>query len=138
MSTAALPPAMALLRKPLVQGAVGAVLVAAVTLLLPEPARLPLLAGLLWLTVGIYVGMALMDRPGQVRVQALGGLPVAALALLGLRWPWLVAVGWLVHPAWDLLHHADVVRTRIHPVVVPFCISFDVLVAGLAAYVALG
>ena len=123
-------------RRALAGGAVGAALVAAVTLLLPEPARVPLLAGLLWLTVGIYVGMALVDRqPGQVRVQILGGLPVAALALLGVRWPWLVAVGWLVHPAWDLLHHAGVVKTRIHPAVVPFCISFDLLVAGLAAVV---
>lgn len=124
-------------RGAVVRGAVGAVLVAMVTLLLPPDLRLPLLAGLLWLTVGIYVGMALMDGGRAVRVQALGAVPVVALSLLGVRWPLLLAVGWLVHPAWDLLHHAGVVRTRIHPAVVPFCVSFDVLVAGLAAFVVL-
>lgn len=121
----------------LLRGVVGAVLVAVVTFILPEVARLPFLAGLLWLTVGIYLGMAIMDSPDQVRVQILGGVPVMVLLLLAMWWPWLVAVGWLLHPVWDLMHHRRVVKTHIHPAVAPFCLSFDLLVAVLAAFVAL-
>lgn len=120
-------------RKGLLQGAVAAVVVAAVTWLLPGDLRLPWLRGLLWLTVGVYLGMAWMDSPRALRIQASGGLPIAALALASLQWPWLLALAWALHPAWDLLH-LGVVRTRIHPIVVPFCIVFDVLVAALVAW----
>lgn len=125
-------------RRGLWQGGGGAVVVGAVTWLLPEALRLPWLRGLLWLTVGIYLGMAWMDSPRALRVQAIGGLPVAGLALASLVWPALLVVAWALHPIWDLLHHWGIIRTRIHPIVVPFCIVFDALVAGVAAAVMAG
>ncbi len=125
-------------RKPLIQGLIGAVIVTAVTLVLPDPYRLPLLAGLLWLTVGIYVGMGAMHGDRHLRLQALAGLPVMALALLSLWSPWALAVGWLAHPVWDLLHHWGVVKTHVHPSTVGFCIVFDVLIAGLVVALAAG
>ncbi len=113
------------------KGLIAALVVAGVTVALPGTMRLPLLAGLLWLTVGIYLGMALMDSERQTGIQLLGALPVIVLLLLSISTPVLLVVAWLVHPVWDGLHHLGIIRTRIHPATVPFCIVFDVVVAGL-------
>ncbi len=122
----------------MIVGLVAAVVTAAVCLALPPTARMPVLAGLLWLTVGLYIGMALMDTSRNTALEALGGVPVLALATLGLTTsPWFLVAGWLVHPAWDLLHPRPI-QTRIHPWTVPFCIVYDVLVALLVALVATG
>lgn len=127
--------------KALTQGAVGALVTAMLVIALPDTARLHVMAGLLWLTVGIYVGMALVDGPRALRHEALGGLPALVLATLGAVWqPWLLVAAWTLHPAWDLLHlrHRPVVPTKVHPVVVPFCITYDLGLAVLAAVVAAG
>ncbi len=124
--------------RPTTQGLVGAILFTIITWLLPDPLQLPLLAGLLWMTVGIYLGMALMDGSKQVLPQFLGGIPVLALALASLYVPWLLVAAWLVHPIWDSLHHFGVIKTRIHPATVPFCIVFDWLIAATTAAVVLG
>ncbi len=100
---------------------------------LPPFLRLPLLAGLLWLTVGIYVGMALMDNRRSIKVEALGGTPVLVAALLSVAWPWLLVAAWAAHPAWDLLHGKRVIKTKIHPRTVSFCLVYDVFVAVIAA-----
>ncbi len=123
-------------RKAMLQGLVGAILTAAVTFALPEELRLPLLAGLLWLTAGIYVGMGAMHGDKHLRTQAVAGLPIAAGALLSVMSPWFLLAGWLAHPLWDLAHHRGVVKTHIHPATVGFCLVYDVLVAGLVAVVA--
>ncbi len=120
------------------QGLAGAIAVTAVTLVLPEAYRIPWLAGLLWMTVGIYVGMGAMHSDRHMRTEALAGIPVVALALLSLWSPWLLVAGWLAHPAWDLLHEWGVVKTHIHRSTVGFCIVFDVLIGGLVAALAAG
>ncbi len=117
-----------------VQGLIAAILTTAVVLLVPEQARIPILAGLLWLTVGIYLGMALMGGLRHSRTEWLGGLPILALAVGAVWLPWLLIVAWLIHPVWDVLHRGPI-RTPIHPVVVPFCIVYDVAIAGLSAWV---
>ncbi len=124
--------------RPALAGLAAAVITALLTLALPSALRLPLLAGLLWLTVGIYVGMALMDEGRAVRMELVGGIPALALTLLSANWAWLLPLAWLLHPAWDLLHEPGPIATKIHPMTVPFCIVYDVLVAGLAAWVVWG
>jgi hypothetical protein len=85
----------------------------------------------------IYVGFAVFGGAG-VRWLALETLGVglySALAALGLyRTSWWLAVGWLVHPAWDaglhLLGGGSEFAPQWYAVA---CISFDVLVAGYIA-----
>ncbi len=115
-----------------VKGLIAAIVVSGITLALPQDMQLPWLAGLLWLTIGIYLGMALMDHDRQVRHQLLGGLPVMALLLGSVAMPILLVVAWLIHPIWDVLHHVGVIRTKIHPLTVPFCLVFDVVLAGVS------
>ncbi|MGB0652063.1 MAG: hypothetical protein ACPGQL_02585 [Thermoplasmatota archaeon] len=123
--------------RPTYAALLGVAATAAVTFALPPVARLPLLAGLLWLTVGLYIGMALMDPDRRhLRTEVLGGVPVLGLALASVWSPWLLALGWLLHPLWDLLHEPGPLATKIHPATVPFCIVYDVPVAALAGWVA--
>ncbi len=121
---------------PPVQGLIGAVVVAAITWLLPDLLQVAFLAGLLWITVGIYLGMALMHGGTHARTEFLAGLPILALAMLAFWSPWALVAAWLMHPLWDLLHQWGLVKTHIHPSTVGFCIVFDVLVAGLSVLVA--
>ncbi len=114
----------------MVLGVVFGLVLTGVAWLLPEPMKLPLLAGLLWLTVGWYLGMAAMDKQELFHWQVVGGLPIVALLILGIETPILIVVAWLLHPAWDLLHHVGAIKTRIHPATVPFCITFDLVMAG--------
>ncbi len=119
-------------------GLIGAVATVGVLLLTPEQSDALVLSGLLWMTVGIYIGMALMTGQRAARTQVLGGIPVLVLATMGVWSPWLLVAAWLVHPAWDVAHHAGWIKTPIHPITVPFCIVYDVLMAGAAAALALG
>ena len=129
-------------RRAAVAGTVAALLTALVLVVTHRVAgatpATAVLGGLLWLTVGIYLGMALMDGPRALRHEALGGLPTLLLATAGMvASPWWLVAGWLTHPGWDLLHRPGPLHTRIHRDVVPFCLTYDVLVAGVAAGVAL-
>ncbi len=124
-------------KKSLVQGFGAALVVAAITWLLPDLYQVALLAGLLWITVGLYVGMGLMHSKGHARTEFLAGLPVLGLAMLAFWNPWALALAWLLHPLWDVLHETNTVKTHIHPSTVGFCIVFDVLVAAVSVLVAL-
>lgn len=95
---------------------------------------LDLLAFLLALTGGIYVGAALSGgRRGAVVTESLAAFVCFACAVLSMYWAsvWLVW-GYLFHAAWDAFRHS-----RNHPhggVSVrrgfpPFCAVFDVVVA---------
>lgn len=73
-----------------------------------------------------------LHRPGELRVQALGWLGFAVLALVGLAVDpavgrSLVAAGWFLHGVWDFVHlWRDKVVTRSYA---EWCGVVDVLIA---------
>ena len=90
-----------------------------------------LLTLVLALTGGIYWGSALAaGRKTEVRIEAVAGLAVMIMALLGLWWSttW-IAAGFVAHGVWDVLHHPRAVRTPVRRWFPPFCATFDWLVA---------
>ncbi len=115
---------------PRIQAAITAGLTLAIAAILPPPWRLPFLAALLILTAGIYVGGALaIDRDLRwqlLQTAIIGGL-VAATWLVH---PLALAVGWLLHPGWDLLHRKHL-HTGLPAWVIPWCLVYD-LVVGVA------
>ncbi len=109
--------------------AIAGVIVSGIAWLLPWALSFAWLAALLILTAGIYVGIAIVDgRPVAVWLEAgqavvLGAFVVAAWAVH----PVFLAAGWLVHPLWDLFHrHPTPANTP--PVVISWCLVFDVIV----------
>ena len=115
---------------------VKALLLAAVTivvaLLLPRELVDDLLAILLALAAGVYVGFGLADAAaGEWRLQAVVALFFGALAFLGL-WlsPLILAVGWLLHAGWDWLHHSGKLKTHAAGEYPVLCAVYDVAIAG--------
>jgi hypothetical protein len=113
------------------RGLVGLALTLFVAWLLPADARLLLLALILALTGGIYMGFAWIDgRPRWVLLESIAGVVLLAVALLGVvLHPLLIAAGFLVHILWDLLHHPRALDTRIARWVPPACLIYDAGVA---------
>lgn len=83
---------------------------------------------------GLYVAFALRapSAPGWLMVE-LGGLALFTLvALVALRTaPWLLAVGWMAHIAWDVGLHGTPAAPHVPAWYPPLCIGFDLMVAVL-------
>jgi hypothetical protein len=97
----------------------------------PQPAR-QLIALFLALTAGVYCGALLAQSVPSHFVAlelAITGA-VFACAVVGLRasTPYLAA-GYVLHGAWDLLHHPNAVPTRVSRWFPPMCAAFDFVVA---------
>lgn len=92
---------------------------------------LDLLAMILAASGGIYWGVAATDaRRGIKALEAAAGLAFVVMALLGLWWTSLwIAVGYVLHGAWDFAHHPRRIRTGLRRWFPPFCATFDWLVA---------
>jgi outer membrane protein assembly factor BamB len=93
--------------------------------------RRVLALGLL-VAAAIYVGFALIGAgPVWLLVEALGVAAYGVLAWLGLRRsPFWLAVGWALHPAWDVCLHLVGAGAAFAPEWYAIaCISFDLLVA---------
>lgn len=98
--------------------------------------RLELVAWAIYLVVAalIYVGFALREAgDGWMSVEVLGVFAYAGLAWLGLRWPRLLALGWLLHAGWDMVVHAGVADEFVPLWYRWACLAFDV---AAAAYIA--
>lgn len=97
----------------------------------PQPAR-QLIALFLAFTACVYCGALLAQSvPGQFAALELAiAATVFACAVVGLRasTPYLAA-GYLIHGSWDLLHHFDVIPTRVARWFPPLCAAFDLVVA---------
>lgn len=95
-----------------------------------------LLAAIAW----IYVGFALQDGRGSaVGVEGVVAFVFFATALLGFVYtPYLIAVGFVAHALWDLLHHggAGGIGTSVPPWYPRFCAVYDIVHAAL--FVTLG
>ena len=97
----------------------------------PQPAR-QAIALFLAFTACVYAGAMLAQSPPAPT--ALLELVVAAVvfccAAVGLRSStgWLAA-GYIIHAAWDFLHHPRGVTTRVARWFPPLCAAFDLVVA---------
>lgn len=84
-------------------------------------------------TALIYVVFGVADGAGArwLALEILGVLLYGAAAWAGLRGrPWLLAVGWAAHVAWDVLLHLSGAGSEYTPHWYPWlCVSFDLVVA---------
>ncbi len=82
----------------------------------------------------VYVVFALAGRasPGWLGLEVIGLVGFGAAALLGLRaFPLVLAFGWAVHVAWDVLLHLEGAGAAYTPSWYPWlCLSFDLIIAG--------
>jgi hypothetical protein len=88
------------------------------------------------LTALVYFVLAVWGRAsGQwLALESLGVILYGAAALGGLRGrPWLLAMGWAAHVAWDVFLHLSGTGSEYTPNWYPWlCVSFDLVVAGAA------
>ena len=84
----------------------------------------------------VYVGFgAVGGAVGRwLALESLGVLLYGAAAWGGLRGrPWLLAVGWAAHVAWDAILHLSGAGSEYTPHWYPWlCVSFDLVMAGAA------
>ena len=116
----------------LVAGAILGGITLIIPTLLSRDSAFGLLAILLGMIASVYLGYALGD--GRLRVfqaEYVGMVAFAALATIALARgsAVLLALGYLTHGLWDLLHHRRGIDTRMPRWYVPFCLSYDAVVA---------
>jgi hypothetical protein len=84
-------------------------------------------------TAAVYVVLALRGGASArwVGIEILGFAAYGAAALIGLRsFPLLLAVGWALHVAWDVLLHLNGAGAAFTPSWYPWlCVSFDLVIA---------
>jgi hypothetical protein len=100
--------------------------------LLSRDTAFGLLAILLGMIASVYLGYALADgRLRAFQAEYLGMVAFAALATIALaqRSALLLALGYLGHGLWDLLHHRREVEVRMPWWYVPLCLGYDTVVA---------
>ncbi len=79
----------------------------------------------------IYIGFAAREAgAGWMSVELLGLVAYSALALLGVRRSArLLALGWALHAAWDMVVHAGVSGDFVPEWYRWACLSFDIVAA---------
>jgi len=79
----------------------------------------------------VYIGFALREAgEGWMPVELAGLVVYSALGWLGTRGRgWLLALGWALHAAWDLVVHASVPDEFVPQWYRWACLSFDVVAA---------
>jgi hypothetical protein len=119
-----------------VSALVAGALFGGVTLIIPtllsRDTAFGLLAILLGMITSVYLGYALGDGRLRVfQVEYVGMVAFAALATIALARgsAVLLALGYLGHGLWDLVHHRRGVDTRMPWWYVPVCLSYDTVVA---------
>ena len=116
---------------------VAGVIFGGVTLIIPSllsrDTAFGLLAILLGMIASVYLGYALADgRLRAFQVEYVGMVIFAGLATIALarHSALLLALGYLAHGLWDLLHHGRGVEVRMPWWYVPLCLGYDTVVAG--------
>ncbi|HEU4896150.1 MAG TPA: DUF6010 family protein [Actinomycetota bacterium] len=115
---------------------VAGVIFGGVTLIIPSllspNTAFGLLAILLGMIASVYLGYALADgRLRAFQVEYVGMVAFAALATVALarHSALLLALGYLGHGLWDLLHHRREVEVHMPRWYVPVCLGYDTVVA---------
>lgn len=84
----------------------------------------------------IYVGFSSLSKnTAWIFTELLGVIIFSIIAFAGIKFSsWFLAMGWLIHPAWDLLidnHNLTKFVPQWYPIV---CIGYDILMASYIAY----
>ena len=80
----------------------------------------------------IVLGLLGGAPTGYLGRELVGALLFAIAALLGRRWPALLALGWTAHVVWDLFFHE--MGSGFAPDWLPwFCVGFDLFIGGYIA-----
>lgn len=93
-------------------------------------------AAALIIAASIYVGFSLLSQNTTwIFTEILGVIVFSLISFLGLKFsPWLLAMGWLIHPAWDLFidnHNLNTFVPHWYPIV---CMGYDILIAWYIAW----
>ncbi|MEL6461048.1 MAG: DUF6010 family protein [Cyanobacteria bacterium J06636_27] len=83
------------------------------------------------IAASIYVGFSLLSQNTTwIFTETLGVIVFSLISFLGLKFsPWFLAMGWLIHPAWDLFidnHNSTIFVPHWYPIV---CIGYDIAIA---------
>jgi hypothetical protein len=124
------------------EGAIGGAVLVVIAFLLSRFTReiygRALLAIFLFAAAGAYFGFAVLAGAGPVwtLVELVGVIVFGAMALLGLRdSAWWLALGWALHPLWDVvLHYLGPGSSFASQPYAIVCVTFDWVVA---AYIAI-
>lgn len=95
-----------------------------------------LLALILALTGGIYLGAALQgESRGKLIIETVFAAVLVVLGLLSLSWtPLWMALGFVLHGVWDLVHHTGGVRHGVRRWFPPFCAAWDWAIAAMVVF----
>ena len=107
-------------------GAIFAMPLLSLHLVLPRGASLALAALLVPLIAGVYIVFALRDGRHKVlavEVAVAGSFLLASLLAVLLS-PWILLAAYLLHGVWDLLH-PRVIKTLLPTGCAAFCCAFD-------------
>jgi hypothetical protein len=96
-----------------------------------DPYHYQLFALFLAYTSCVYLGAALSDSRLNILItEAAVSLVIFSCAYLGMVYsPFWVALGYLLHGTWDLMHHPKLVSTKIVKAFPPLCVIVDFTVA---------
>ncbi len=64
-----------------------------------------------------------------ILTEIIGVILFSIIAFIGINSPWFLAIGWLIHPVWDLLidnHSLTIFVPQWYPTV---CIGYDIAIA---------
>jgi hypothetical protein len=131
-------------RTAVTMGLLAAVGFTVVVVVFEPPQSTAILAALLAMIYGVYLGFALLDGRSSVLIAETLFIAVGlALTVCGLRYgPTWIAVGLLLHGLWDILHRQPrplVGADTVPRWYVPFCAIADIFgAAAIFAAAALG
>ncbi|MEM6399098.1 MAG: DUF6010 family protein [Cyanobacteria bacterium P01_D01_bin.116] len=104
--------------------------------ILPSVIHMKIYALALIIAALIYVGFSFLSQnTAWIFTEIIGVIIFSIISFLGLKFsPWLLAMGWLIHPVWDLFidsHKLTAFVPHWYPTV---CIGYDI---AFALYIAL-
>ena len=121
----------------LLLGALSGVLCIGFARRLRWPTQVRLFAVVLFLAGVIYLAFGAFHGPRWIAVEGGGLVLFSVLAAAGLRWPLVLAAGWLLHMGWDAGLHLAMEQPVVGRWLPLICIPFDVMVAAYLALTAL-
>ena len=120
----------------LVLGTLGGFLFIGIARRLRWRTQVRFFAVILFLAGVIYLAFGAFHGPRWIAVEGAGLVLFSTLAAAGLRWPLVLAAGWLLHMGWDAGLHLALEQPVIGQWLPLICIPFDVMVAAYLAFAA--
>ena len=91
----------------------------------------------LFLAAVIYLVFGAFHDVQWVALEGAGVVLFSLLAWVGMRRPIVLAVGWLLHAAWDGGLHLALEQPVVGPWLPLLCLPYDGILAGYLAFIAL-